>query len=77
MDTNKAGFGSKEAASMGGKARKDALTTERLKEIGRDAIRARWEKAHKVGSSGTSKDLTVRMLPISTSRYSGTPGPKD
>jgi hypothetical protein len=42
------GFGSKEAASLGGKARAKALSNEEKSESGRIAAEARWEKEGKL-----------------------------
>lgn len=57
-----ADFGSKEAASKGGKARAEKLTQEELSAQGKAAVEKRWEKAGKRPPIG-SKSITVKHLP--------------
>lgn len=65
-DPNKSpGFGSKEAAAQGGRARAQKLTPEELREIASKGGRAKAEKAGSKQPPRTTNPLTVNKLPQS------------
>lgn len=61
---NDAEFGSKEAASLGGKARAEKLTPEELSAQGRAAVQKRWQNAGK--PQRTTKSIVASTLPART-----------
>lgn len=55
-------FGSKEAASKGGKARAKKLTPKQLSDQGREAVRVRWAKTGKGSLPSGSKSMVSNDL---------------